>query len=457
MGEEISRSVWKKMALEKKYSDSYYMDLLKKYMEEKLSPAELRLLEKKAMDDPFLFEAMQGFSKSKMVPHSEHIRSIRRKLHKKEKRRSIYIRYILPAAAATVLLLFAVSSLIKSDSTSSKPDNQNLMVMNEEEKESASTFDSLIQADAISEDFSISNEAESASGFQSNSLEQNIPAPASTRASRDEEMIQPSSKESGDEIQSKEKLGAMEPNKTIPDESGDSDKNINDEMDDVADESMPVEFEKVKESASENTRRQSESRQREMPSPPPKLKRLEGAESMIPIEGIIYSETKEPLPGVNILSLPSGLGTVTGVDGRFSLDVPSNEENLEISYTGYSRETLDITNNQNVELFLTQTENLSEVTVSDFGSRITAQPVGGYLKFEAYITENIIAIPEIEGEVIVQFRVKKNGSLSQFKIIQSLCEACNEEAIRLIKEGPKWQTNPLNKAHTTTYTIQFQK
>ena len=44
----------------------------------------------------------------------------------------------------------------------------------------------------------------------------------------------------------------------------------------------------------------------------------------------------------------------------------------------------------------------------------------------------------IEGKVKIIFFVEPNGTLTNFEIKKSLGYGCDEEAIRLIKEGPKW-------------------
>jgi TonB family protein len=41
--------------------------------------------------------------------------------------------------------------------------------------------------------------------------------------------------------------------------------------------------------------------------------------------------------------------------------------------------------------------------------------------------------------VRVEFTVKADGQLSDFKIKKGLGYGCDEEAIRLIKEGPAWK------------------
>jgi len=51
---------------------------------------------------------------------------------------------------------------------------------------------------------------------------------------------------------------------------------------------------------------------------------------------------------------------------------------------------------------------------------------------------------KIEGEVVVTFIVEKDGSLSSFKIFQHLSQDCDAEAIRLMRNSPKWKPGTQN-------------
>jgi protein TonB len=73
-----------------------------------------------------------------------------------------------------------------------------------------------------------------------------------------------------------------------------------------------------------------------------------------------------------------------------------------------------------------------------------AQPAGGYEAFYKYIKQNL-KYPEAarqqkaEGKVILQFLVKKDGSLSKVKVQKGIGHGCDEEAIRVVKAGEAWQ------------------
>lgn len=83
-----------------------------------------------------------------------------------------------------------------------------------------------------------------------------------------------------------------------------------------------------------------------------------------------------------------------------------------------------------------------ELVIHTVGGK--ASPEGGLKAYGDYLQQSLDYPKEaiehnIQGFVNVQFLVNKDGSLSDFRIINGLGYGCDEEAIRLIKEGPEWQ------------------
>jgi protein TonB len=71
------------------------------------------------------------------------------------------------------------------------------------------------------------------------------------------------------------------------------------------------------------------------------------------------------------------------------------------------------------------------------------EPVGGLKTFYEYINANLQYPAEakskkVEGRVHVTFVVEPDGSLSNIQVTKGLGSGCDEEAIRLIKNCPKW-------------------
>lgn len=88
------------------------------------------------------------------------------------------------------------------------------------------------------------------------------------------------------------------------------------------------------------------------------------------------------------------------------------------------------------------------------------EPEGGFAKMERYVRKNLRYPTEakangISGDVTVRFQISADGSPSQLEVVTGIGYGCDEEAKRLLREGPKWRV-----ANTTTtwitYTIQFK-
>lgn len=84
----------------------------------------------------------------------------------------------------------------------------------------------------------------------------------------------------------------------------------------------------------------------------------------------------------------------------------------------------------------------------------TLEPAEGYTNFNDYIASNLKSPEELEikpvsGEVQLSFDVNKEGEPVNITVVKSLCHKCDEEAIRLLKEGPKWKKKKNKKGRIT--------
>jgi len=71
------------------------------------------------------------------------------------------------------------------------------------------------------------------------------------------------------------------------------------------------------------------------------------------------------------------------------------------------------------------------------------QPPGGLEKFFEYFALKFNAPPEavknnIGGRIILRFFVEPDGSLTEFEILRGIGYGCDEEAVRVLKQSPKW-------------------
>ncbi|MCU0447961.1 MAG: TonB family protein [Microscillaceae bacterium] len=70
-------------------------------------------------------------------------------------------------------------------------------------------------------------------------------------------------------------------------------------------------------------------------------------------------------------------------------------------------------------------------------------PKGGMGEFYKYVSQNIEYPKQarkmsVEGKVILQVTIDKDGSLNDIQVLKGIGAGCDEEAIRVMKEAPKW-------------------
>lgn len=193
------------------------------------------------------------------------------------------------------------------------------------------------------------------------------------------------------------------------------------------------------------------------------------------IRGKITDEEGLPLIGASILVKGTQMGAVTDISGSFQLTVPVESKELIISYTGFLNQEIELGQMDSIAVQMNAGQMaLDEVVVTGMGKRKSdrqaqreekvtpklPEPKKGFQKLEQYIERNL-QYPDaaktqgIEGVVEVEFQVLPDGNLTNFNIQKSLGYGCDEEAIRLLREGPKWRLYSLQR-DTMVYSIYFE-
>jgi protein TonB len=70
-------------------------------------------------------------------------------------------------------------------------------------------------------------------------------------------------------------------------------------------------------------------------------------------------------------------------------------------------------------------------------------PKGGMAEFYKYVAQNIEYPKQarkmsVEGKVILQVTIDKDGSLTDIQVLKGIGAGCDEEAVKVVKESPKW-------------------
>lgn len=86
------------------------------------------------------------------------------------------------------------------------------------------------------------------------------------------------------------------------------------------------------------------------------------------IKGTVSDEYGEPLIGVSVLVQGTTTGTITDIDGNYTLEIPNDEAVLEFSYIGYQKTSLRVAGASSFNIIMKEdAQQLNEVVVTAMG------------------------------------------------------------------------------------------
>ena len=95
------------------------------------------------------------------------------------------------------------------------------------------------------------------------------------------------------------------------------------------------------------------------------------------VTGTVRSLEGETLPGVSIVLKGTSTGTVTDVEGKFSLSVPSDDATLVFSSIGYVTQEIGVNGRSVIDITLGEdVQSLEEVVVIGYGTQKKATLTG---------------------------------------------------------------------------------
>lgn len=162
------------------------------------------------------------------------------------------------------------------------------------------------------------------------------------------------------------------------------------------------------------------------------------------IRGKVVDRNGEPLPGASVTLTDSGSATITDTLGNFTL-IAVGDKAIQVDYIGYEPVTLPVDTAKNIQIVMNESlVALNEVTVTEVtGKRVVPEPVTGKRKYRKYLKENLVRpigneCAGVKGNVTITFHVNGQGRPFDLVIEKSLCVQADEEVMRLIQEGPDW-------------------
>lgn len=435
---------------------------IEKYWNKKLSPAEMHDLEKAAMDDPFLADALEGYQHS--INPAEELRVLKESFNRKYDDAAVVIpmnrkKYgWLKVAAAIIVLVGAgllIQQLVFKNNNGGSP-----IVTVEKTNDDKKTETVTNESPATPTNESVSNQASTQTII--NKTQQTEAAKGKINNSFALTVIDSNKTDNGkvadDKIQGDVALQNKEESVTKANERKETTDVKFKEANAIT--AVPKSADKENENAGLKARAFSE-----------EYKNLNLGNSF---NYRVVDAQNNPVPFANVTNTRDNVGTYTDIRGVFNLVSSDSILDVQVRSLGYNSENYRlvpsrqannlilkedaVTRNQ-MDLYQGRSRVLSNASRKD--SAEVEEPEVGWGNYNTYV-ENNIKIPDnvraknTLNEVELSFDVDKAGQPINIKVTKSSqCKECDNEAIRLLKEGPKWKKR--GKKAKTTISISVDK
>ena len=188
------------------------------------------------------------------------------------------------------------------------------------------------------------------------------------------------------------------------------------------------------------------------------------------VRGVVRDENAAPVPGVEmqLRNQASGLkvSAITNDKGEYQINYPVQPDTTELAATapGYAPLAKKLSGPDSNAIInfnlMPGTNATDEVVVVGYGrekKKATAAPVNGWSSFHQYLSDSAhvpASLRTLHGAVELEFNINSKGEMSDFCIERSLHPTLDAEAIRLIKDGPAWENRKRKRIRIRT-SVQF--
>lgn len=435
---------------------------IERYWTNKLSPSEMHEMEKAAMDDPFFADALEGYQNSHN-PTIE-IAALKERLSKKVKDDTPVIpllrkKYYWLRVAAAVIILVGTGLAVQQLVFKSKNETPVAVNTNKEEQK--------VQADKSNQDLTLAP-AQTQPASTNTSVEKSEKAKSS---------VDLNSSYAYKDIDSLKNIVISKKASILKDTSnisqGDVRANVNDKKKDVIDDKSNAVLNEVvvAPQANNNTDKETIAKPRAFAQ----NAKSKGIELVNKFNYRIVDAQNNPVPFANVTNTRDNVGTYTDIKGYFNLVSSDSILNVQVRSLGFNAENYKLipsnkTNNlvlkedASAGLLMTANQGRQRVMSSAMrkDSADVVEPEVGWSNYNTY-ADNNIKIPEkvltkkaVTNNVELSFDIDKNGTPVNIAVTRSSqCKECDEEAIRLLKEGPKWKKK--GKKTKTTISISVDQ
>ncbi len=443
---------------------------IEQYLAGKLSPLQMHAMEKAALDDSFLAEAMEGYEAVQNKEWNNHLVALREEIASKGT-----VAKVIPlhqsksnwwkvAAAAVIIGGGATFTILFNNDK--KDDRDNIQI--------AQAKPSLIDSIVLPENTPSASVTENLNPSASATSEQKKALPGSI--AKLEEAIKTDDKyipdPSGPQLkpvtpvasttanENENTIASAPPVNNNPSASGSNNR------DDVAKE---INAEKNKSASKQNEELVLSQQRSKSPA-----KREAALNNFFTAQ--VVSPDNSPLPFTNISIKKENFGTYADAKGIVRLVSTDSILQVEVKSVGYQPKTFALRSNQASAKIILQEDEPAYKDKTVIGnadvaankrlrratllkdSVVNVEPADGWDNYNTYVANNLDIREsnlkgDLHGEVELTFDVKSNGTISNIRVNKSLGAEYDDAAKRLLQEGPQWK---VKKGRKTSASIKVQ-
>jgi hypothetical protein len=416
---------------------NYSASDISRYHSGEMPAAERHAMEKAALDDPFLADAIEGYVFSKS-PEQE-LATLRTALEKKTKREHAGVFFMSGSKRNTFLkiaalfILLAGTGLLIRSSLYDKTNDVALVNGKDEKKQKTPEGGTILPSNHQNQD-TFPELTQSASPEKTSSATADVKIKKTAGVNKNAASISDKKKLQDEVYQLDDQVSFAEKNIQTSDAELKKDQAVKAE-DKFAAVSAAPEKRSLPPSANLNTKE---------------------------IRGSVTNENGQPLPYASVMVNGTRNRALTDKEGKFSLLVTDTSSLLSANAAGYEVAFVPVNNAEKNVIVLRESPALAEVVVTgqNQGRKKAPakfivesgdlEPEEGWIQYNEYVESKLKPIETTaksnqRREVSLTFDVNETGEPINITVENSQCPQCNEQAIKLLKEGPKWKKGKKGK------------
>lgn len=438
------------MAEENIYNNYSFTDI-QRYLSGSMTPAEMHAIEKAALEDPFLADAIEGYRSTDAETALQHLNQIEAALYGEHadakiisinKNKRNRWRLLLSIAATA---LFAIAGIYLFSKTNGNNKNTLAQVEKKETNPPVENNKQVLKSDTAT---TITPPA-----FLAYTSEKNQPAIKNSgrakKTSETETKITSSSEAAG----------------TL------SGYNQNAQQKEIyADATVIANTASTKNANATNADKQNASGNDDTFLPktgiPANDKKYAPASGYsVTLNGRVFDNTGKAVPNAIVNINGTNTSAVTDAKGKFSINAPDSILQATVSAVGFDAKPVTLAKDDKNILFIRQNKTFVDVATTSVGKKKdtegvqvlaekkNATPVGGWDVYEGYVQGRLTTLQDtvnnevhIYGdEVELEFAIDENGNPYDFSVITPSDPDLDKKAIDVVSEGPRWIRRSKNK------------